>query len=106
MNVTANIIAQAPGRHCDVRPTSTGGDWPYGVVLYLDDHGLVQYAGFHPGKGLLCTDKWYDRRAAIDDIKLLVREVRVDPVANNAMLPEWLQPAAVANAMRNARGQL
>jgi hypothetical protein len=102
MNVTARIISEAPHRHCDVRPTSTGGDWPYGVVMYLDDFGLIQYAGFHPGKGLLCTDKWYDRRAALDDIKLLAAEVRIDPT-DGGMLPEWLQPAPVANAMRNAR---
>lgn len=103
MNVTERIIRSAPHRHNDVRPTSTGGDWPYGVVLCTDAYGDIMFRGFHPGKGLLCTDAWYDRRAALDDIKLLAAQVRVDPTDGNT-LPDWLQPAQVINARRAARG--
>lgn len=71
MNVTARIIAEAPHRHCDVRPTSRGGDWPYGVIIHLDEHGNLVYRGFHPGRGIVCSDTWYVRASAIADIKFL-----------------------------------
>jgi len=105
MNVTERVIAEAPGRHCDVRPTSTGGDWPYGVVLYWDNLGNILYSGFHPGMGLLCSEKWYTRQHAIREIQLLAAEVRIDPT-DCSRLPEWLQPLTVQRAMRHARGKL
>ena len=43
-NITHKLLHD-PAHQIDVRPTSRGPDYPYGVVITLDEYGRMRYQG-------------------------------------------------------------
>ena len=71
MNVTEKILND-PKHVSDVRKTSQGDTYPYGVVVRMDAGGTMFWEGFHATKGVY-TGLWRaNRRLAVSDIYAVV----------------------------------
>ena len=70
MNRTVKLLAERCNRFGDVRATSTGADWPYGVILHREQGtGRILYRGFYPARSVQTPGTYPTREQAVAAIR-------------------------------------